>query len=248
MEQNQQSKSPRDCLPEDERRKIVELAKETLLSEDGKEAREYLKSEKRHFSDFNIKQAIDIFSLGYVPAYVKREDGMPHEFSGRMIMPIYSPYGELIALDSRDWRSGAFRKFFHESFAKSFYLYALNVAKNSIVKDKRAIVVEGSFDAQFLHLAGIRSVVGALGSAFQLYQMSLLRRYTQDVYLVFDGDDAGIEAMDKFAYSEAAAIATRGFDMNLFVCRLPKGYDPDQFVYSNGEEKFLNLVQNSRKI
>jgi len=232
----------RTFFPETERLKIHEKGQEQLFDADGKEALDYLKS-VRLFTDKVIREA----NLGYMPKGVRNCLGFPHELSGKIIMPIINQYGELVALSGRDWRKDAKMPFWHESFSKSNYLYGLNVAKDHIIKNKKVIVVEGQFDAVKLWQFGMYCSVAILGSAPQIHQIALLSRYCKNMYIVFDGDEAGIAATERMnEISRNNNIPF--FGINLIPVILPDRLDPDDFIKSRGTKKFINILKQAKEI
>jgi len=169
-------------------------------------------------------------------------------------MPLFDAYENLIVVTSRKFRTSNKEEFphLHESFNKKYYLYGLNVAKESILRKGRAIIVEGQFDTVHLQSHGIRTVVGVLGSAFTIEHACVLRRYCEEVYLVFDSDNAGEETLKRSMDMLAKHVAVKpgdtiaineAFNMTIVPTRLPKGFkDPDEFVRSEGAEKFKMLL------
>ena len=147
----------------------------------------YLREERRIGDD-----EIRALRFGFVPP---RFDG--HELSGRLVMPLFDPYGELVAITSRDVRPDSEFKHWHESFEKTHYVYGLNVAKRAIIEKKKVIVVEGQFDTAYLHTLGAGFTVGILGSALSFMHATLLLRYCSEIYLLFDGDKGGREATER---------------------------------------------------
>ena len=265
----------RNKLSEVEREKIVSLAQSSLLEdEEGKLAIDYLKSSRRNFDDVSIKYIIDKFKVGYMPSHVLNFEGKRHEFAGRVIMPLFNQHNKLIALSSRDWRDDAFMSFFHESFNKSNFLYGLNLAKENILEEKYAVVVEGEFDVMYLHSKGITNAVGCMGSTLQLNQMSLLMRYCRDIFIVFDGDKAGknstyktremtrlnafedrnkeIISVDKIKdkdiglHLEEFYYGKMSYGLNIIPVTLGDDVDPDDYVREKGKEGFIKLLNDSR--
>jgi DNA primase len=217
------------------------MGKKSLRSDIGKEALSYLK-DKRGFSD----ESINKFNLGYMPIDVKNYDGKRHELAGRIILPIYCQYNNLIALSSRDWRKDAMVPFWHEEFTKSFYVYGLNISKESILKKNEAIVVEGEFDVIYLYGSMINNVVGILGSNFHFYQLILLSRYCNNIFIVTDGDKAGKIAIEK-AVALSKENMLKKYDVNIIPVYLLDGFDPDDFVKKEGKEKFFELLNKSKE-
>jgi DNA primase len=119
-----------------------------------------------------------------------------------------------------------------ELFAKRTLLYGLNWAKQSIRKAERLIVVEGYFDLIRLHLAGVAEVVAPLGTALTEQQAALIRKYTKNVFLLYDSDNAGLKATFRSGDELLRAGAT------VRVITLPEGDDPDSFVAKAGVEGF----------
>lgn len=222
------------------------MASQTLTEPDGIDAIKYLKSEKRNFTDLMIQKAIAEFNIGYMPPFVKNEYGDTHEFAGRVILPIYDHYGSLIALDSRDFRPNTNKKFLHESFCKNCYLYGLNVSKKHIISKKRAIVVEGGFDSIYLHLNGFKENVSVLSSNLNLYQISLLCRYTHKIFVVFDGDNAGKESILKLETLYETKMLY-GYFVDLIPVLLPEKHDPDEFIKKYGSSVFEELLKKSEE-
>jgi len=233
----------RSQFQEVERQQIVDISTEILFSKDGAEALNYLEN-VRGFSQDVIKK----FHLGYLPLYAKCDDGYKHELAGRIIIPVYDQYNKLIILSSRDWREDAKMKFFHETFPKSFYLYGLNSAKKEIIKNKMAIVVEGEFDTIYCHMAGFPCAVGVIGSALQLNQIALLSRYCRDIYIVFDGDQAGLDAIKRVKKIEYEVLLKQFYNINLIYVLMPKDLDPDDYLKVYGSKEFSRLLENSKKL
>jgi len=230
----------RDHLPELERKKIVELAHDELRTDNGKEALSYLLN-VRNLSD----KVIDAFNIGYVPHWVKNLYDDKHEFAGRIIFPVYDHHGELIAISSRDWRVDAGMKFFHETYKKRDYLFGLNIAKKNILKYNKAIVVEGEIDVLRLHSEGINCTVGMIGSVLHLEQIALLSRYCQNIFLPFDGDSAGQDAIKKAMNLSNEKEMPKAYDLYMVPAYLPDGIDPDEFISKSGAKKFLELLKQS---
>jgi len=221
-----------------EREKIVQVAARTLRSERGKRALDYLK-EERGLSE----SVIERFQIGYCPPDVE------HELSGRIITPIFDPYGKVVALSTRHLDRK--KDFWHESFDKHFYLYGLHLAKSSIIKNRRAILVEGEFDVAYLHSRGADMTVGCCGSAFSVFQASTLGRYCSEIYLVFDSDVSkkpGMLGSGQRAIQRAMEMQKEILmDMKFIPVHLPLGEDPDDFVKANGIKAFSELLRESKE-
>lgn len=224
-------------LAEAERKKLVELSSKTIWSDDGKEALAYLK-EQRGLSESSIKE----FQIGYVPLRVN------HLCSGRLIFPIFDPYGKLVAVSTRHLhkKKTDIGYFWHESFDKSFYLYGLHIAKNHIFKCRKAILVEGEIDVLSMHSHGLSITVGVCGSAFRSYQAAILNRYCDELYIMLDGDKSGKDALNRaFEMKETFGIENLG--LKFIPCRLPNKVDPDDFVRQGGKKAVIQFMKTAKE-
>lgn len=226
-------------FPEVQRELIVKLAQNTLWTEnndDVEEARVYLR-ETRKISDDVLKE----FNFGYIPRRAR------HQWSERIIMPLYDPYGNLIVLTSRKFRSKDKYAHLHETFDKRYYLYGLNVAKPEIIRRNRCVIVEGQFDTTYLRSRGFKTVVGVLGSAFTFEHACILRRYCSEVYLVFDNDEAGKATLERSLDMLKEESLEDTFRMSFIPVMLPEGFkDPDEFVQAQGPEPFRDLLVQAK--
>lgn len=123
--------------------------------------------------------------------------------------------------------------FWHESFDKGSYLYGLNWAKDSIIRYKKAIVVEGEFDVAAMHSYGFTMTVGVCGSTFTLAQASLLARYCQEVYFMFDNDSSGVNGLKRVMKLHKNNYLD-SYGIRYAPVNLPVGKDPDNVLKSVG--------------
>lgn len=173
----------------------------------------------------------------------KRGGGHYDRFRNRIVFPIFDLSGEVVAFGGRVMDSGE-PKYLNTAetpiFEKRRVLYNLHAARGAIRKEG-AVVVEGYMDVVSLAEAGFPSAVATLGTAMGEDHVRLLRRFTDDVTLVFDGDEAGRRAMVK-AFEPFAASG-----MMPRVVLLPGGKDPDD-VAREGIEVFMGLLAGARDI
>lgn len=173
----------------------------------------------------------------------KGKDGRYYDkFRDRVIFPIINTNGKVIGFGGRAI-GDAMPKYLNSAesqiFLKKNNLFGLNLAKQDISKENRAILVEGYMDMISLYQAGIRNVAASLGTALTENQAKLLKRYTQNVVLSYDADSAG----------QAAAL--RGLDIlqhegcKVRVLHVSDGKDPDEFVKKNGRKAFSELIENA---
>lgn len=165
-------------------------------------------------------------------------------FRGRVIFPVHTLSGKVVAFGGRILKSSdRLAKYVNspesEIYSKSRELYGLYYAKRAIVKEDRCFMVEGYTDVLSMHQAGIENVVSSSGTALTSGQIRLIRRFTHNMTVLYDGDDAGISA------------ALRGIDLlleeglNVKVVLLPKGEDPDSFARKQNAESFNKFIEEN---
>lgn len=174
---------------------------------------------------------------------VRREDGKKYDrFRGRVIFPVHNLSGKVIAFGARILAKGAVNqpKYINspetEIYHKSNVLYGLYQAKNAIRREDFCYLVEGYTDVISLHQADIENVVASSGTALTEDQIKLVRRFTENVTVLYDGDAAGIKA------------ALRGVDLilggglNVRIVLLPDGHDPDSFSKTRGSTELKQYL------
>ena len=178
---------------------------------------------------------------------IEGEKGTYDRYSGRAIFPWFNVSGKVVAfggrvLDSRT--KGVAQKYVNspdsEIYHKERELYGIYQAKKAIVKEDRVFMVEGYTDVIAMHQAGIENVVANSGTALSTYQIHMLHRFTNNITLLYDGDEAGIHA------------AMRGTDMlledgmNIKVLLLPDGDDPDSFARKHSTEELKQYIEENQ--
>lgn len=166
---------------------------------------------------------------------IQKEDRHYDRFRGRVMFPIHNVLGRVIGFGARALKKDQQPKYLNspetEVYQKSHILYGIFQAKNAIRKEENCYLVEGYTDVIALHQAGIENVVASSGTSLTDGQISLLKRFTDRVTLLFDGDKAGLKA----AIRGIDIILEQGLDVQAVV--LPEGHDPDTFVKEQGGEK-----------
>ena len=177
---------------------------------------------------------------------IQGEKGIHDRYAGRVIFPWLNVSGRVVAfggrlLDSRT--KGVQQKYVNspdsDIYHKDHELYGLFQAKKAIAKEDRVYMVEGYTDVIAMHQCGLENVVANSGTALSVYQIKLLRRFTQNITLLYDGDEAGIHA------------AMRGTDMllaegmNIKVLLLPDGDDPDSFARKHTATEFKAYIEQN---
>jgi len=186
--------------------------------------------------DFPLEE---IASLGLVQ---KKEKGNGYyaKFRQRIIFPFQNIGGKILGFGGRRLREEQQPKYLNSPenpiYKKGKILYGLHQAIESIRHEGYVVLVEGYFDLLRLVENGFRHVVAGSGTALGDEQIKLMRRYTDTVYVAYDGDQAGIKAALR-----SATLIERG-NLNAFIIPLPAKDDPDTFVLNNGLPAFLQLI------
>ncbi|MBE9089802.1 DNA primase [Microcystis aeruginosa LEGE 11464] len=250
----------------------VSFYQHALSQPQGEKALDYLKVQRQL-----TPETIATFQLGYSPegwetlyrylveqkrypvALVEqaglikaRQNGSGYydQFRDRLMIPIFDSQGRAIAFGSRSLGNEQ-PKYLNSPdtplFEKGKTLFALDRAKQAIIQQDLAIVVEGYFDAIALHAAGITNVVACLGTALSQEQIKLLLRYSESKQIIFnfDADQAGIKATQR-AIEEINSLVYSG-QVNLKILNLPEGKDADEFLKSraDGDHGFDKLTAHS---
>lgn len=175
----------------------------------------------------------------------KRDGGYYDLFRARLLFPIADPEGETVGFGGRILGEGG-PKYLNTPqtliFDKGRLLYGLYEAEEAIRREKRILVVEGYMDQVTLFEAGVQNVVATAGTALTEAHARLLKKYTDEVVVVFDGDLAGRTASRR----SMKPLLSEGLRARAVL--LPEGFDPDTFVQKNGKAAFLELAGNAEEI
>lgn len=167
-------------------------------------------------------------------------------FRERVIFPIHSFSGRVLGFGARILKSNVkTAKYLNspetEIYHKSNVLYGLNQSKQAISRENLCLLVEGYMDVISLHQSGIENVVASSGTALTTEQIKLIKRLTENVTILFDGDAAGIKA----SFRSIDMLLAEG--MNIRVALFPDGDDPDSFARKNPREFVENFIKNQAK-
>ena len=192
-------------------------------------------------------------TTGYKPELIAKsgvcystEDGrLQDRFWGRVIFPVHTISGKVVAFGGRVLQNNAkAAKYVNspesEIYHKSDHLYGLYFAKQAIMQKDHCILVEGYLDVISMYQAGIQNVVASSGTSLTTGQIRLIHRFTNNVTLLYDGDNAGIKA------------SLRGIDMlleeglNINVVLLPEGEDPDSYAQSHSTEELEQYIERNK--
>lgn len=235
-----------------------------MKNTDGEGAREYLKRR-------NIKaQTQKIFGIGYAPygwdnfltharenkvdlekakllGLIDSKDNGEYydKFRGRIIFPIFSPNGRVIAfggriLENQENAAKYLNSPESQIYSKRRSLYGLFHSKDEIRKLDRAILVEGYMDLISLFQAGVKNVVASSGTSLTEEQVQLLSRFTKNIIILFDADPAG----QKASLRSIEILLKQDFEVKIIA--LPKGEDPDSYMIKYGKERFDEEVTHAK--
>ncbi len=176
---------------------------------------------------------------------IQKEEKTYDRFRGRLMFPIHNSAGQVVAFGARrlsDMDSNS-PKYVNSPetpiYHKGALLYGLSFAKNAIKQQHSCYLVEGYTDVLAFHKAGLEHVVASAGTSLTEAQMQILRRFSNSVTLVFDGDQAGIQA----ALRGIDKLLAQGFQVKVVV--LPPAEDPDSYVRKVGTHAFVHYLQNT---
>ena len=164
---------------------------------------------------------------------IRRDDGsLVDRFFDRVMFPIHSVTGQVIAFGGRTLKTDkSVAKYVNspetEIYVKNKSLYGIYFAKNEIARQRKCILVEGYLDVLSMHQLGILNVVASSGTSLTTGQVALIKRFADDVTIIYDGDSAGIHAALR-----GIGLVLRG-GLNVRVVLLPDGEDPDSFACSH---------------
>lgn len=177
---------------------------------------------------------------------LRNETELQDNYRGRIIFPIHNNTGKVIGFGARViGKADKAPKYINtpenEIYVKSKILYGSYFARQAIDKANECLLVEGYTDVVSLHQAGVENVVASGGTSLTTDQLRLIKKYTNNLTIVYDGDNAGIKA------------ALRGLDMaleeslNVRLVLIPDGEDPDSYVNKVGATAFQNFVATNKK-
>lgn len=167
-------------------------------------------------------------------------------FRNRVMFPIFSVGGQVVGFGGRTLSNDKNTPKYINSpenavFDKSKVLYGLHAAKETVRKQGLAILVEGYMDVLALHQAGLNNAIASCGTALTREQAKILRRYTEEVLFIYDGDEAGSNSM------LSGIDVLVGSGLVPWISSLPPGEDPDSLVQKRGKEGFLQFIDSSRE-
>jgi DNA primase len=201
----------------------------------------YAPDGKAPFTEAAQKEGYKMDFLEKAGLTIKRDDWVRDRFAGRVMFPIHNLAGRVIAFGGRILKEDKnIAKYLNspesEIYHKSKVVYGIFQAKREISKTDKCYLVEGYTDVLSMHQAGIENVVASSGTALTADQIRLIKRFTPNITIIYDGDQAGIKA------------SLRGIDlvleegMNVKVLLLPDGEDPDSFAKKMGASGYQKYI------
>ncbi len=177
---------------------------------------------------------------------VQNDDGsLSDKFRERVMFPIHSVSGRVIAFSGRTLRADNPAKYVNspetEIYIKSRNLLGIYFAKSDIAREDRCILVEGNVDVVMMHQLGITNVVASCGTSLTVEQVRLIKKFTENITVMYDGDSAGIHAAER----AVPMILAEG--MNVRVVLLPDGDDPDSFSRKHSRDEVREFVAANEK-
>ncbi|KUO59745.1 hypothetical protein APF79_08455 [bacterium BRH_c32] len=233
-------------------------------SSEGEIAREYLKKRNikpqiqksfglgfapsgwNNFYDHAIANKLDLEKTKLLGLIDKKENGKFYDkYRGRIIFPIFSPNGRVIAFGGRILENSENAAKYLNSPENPIYLkrkslYGLYHSKEEIRKLDKVILVEGYLDLISLFQNGVKNVVASSGTSLTEEQVQLLSRFTKNIVVLFDSDEAG----QKAALRSIEILIKSDFEVK--VALLPKGEDPDSYIQKNGKEVFDDFISRAQ--
>ncbi len=199
---------------------------------------------KTAFTEVAQKEGYKIEFLEKTGLTIKRDNWMRDRFAGRVMFPIHNLAGRVIAFGGRILKEDKkIAKYLNspesDIYHKGRVLYGIFQAKREISKTDKCYLVEGYTDVLSMHQAGIENVVASSGTALTPDQIRMVKRFTPNITIIYDGDAAGIKA------------SMRGIDlvleegMNVKVLLLPEGEDPDSFAKKMGATGYLEYINKN---
>lgn len=176
---------------------------------------------------------------------VNSNDGSLYDrFRGRVCFPIYNIGGRTLGFSARTLRTDKVKAKYVNSpesliYSKGKVLFGLHLAKNEIVKQDECFLVEGNMDVVMMNQNAVTNVVATSGTALTEDQIRLIKRYTKNVTLLYDGDNAGIKA----TFKAVNLLLEQGLHVKTLL--FPDNEDPDSFARKHTQDEFKNFLKNN---
>lgn len=206
----------------------------------------YASPEWENLLFFLKENKIDLDKAKHLGLIDQRNDGTQYDkFRGRIIFPIFSPNGRVVAFGGRILEKDVKAAKYLNSPESSIYskrrsLYGLYHSKEEIRKLNKVILVEGYMDLISLYQHGVKNVVASSGTSLTEEQAQLLSRFTKNIIVLFDADEAG----QKAALRSIEILLKQDFDVRVVL--LPNNEDPDSFINKSGKDEFEEQIDRAQ--
>lgn len=208
----------------------------------------YSPEKKNAFTEYALEKSYskDILEKSGLSIFPENSPSGIDRFRDRVVFPIHSFSGRVLGFGARILKNNVkTAKYLNspetEIYHKSNVLYGLNQGKQSISRKNLCLLVEGYMDVVSLHQSGIENVVASSGTSLTTEQIKLIKRLTENVTILFDGDKAGIKA----SFRSIDMLLSEG--MNIRVLLFPDGDDPDSFARKHPQEYVENFIEKEAK-
>ena len=208
----------------------------------------YSPEKKNSFTEFALEKGYtkEILEKSGLSIFPENSSSGIDRFRDRVIFPIHSFSGRVLGFGARILKNNVkTAKYLNspetEIYHKSNILYGLNQSKQAISRKNLCLLVEGYMDVVSLHQSGIENVVASSGTSLTTEQIKLIKRLTDNVTILFDGDNAGIKA----SFRSIDMLLSEG--MNIRVLLFPDGDDPDSFARKHPQEFVENFIDKEAK-
>lgn len=208
----------------------------------------YSPEKKSAFTEFALGKSYskEILEKSGLSIFPENTPSGIDRFRDRVVFPIHSFSGRVLGFGARILKNNVkTAKYLNspetEIYHKSNVLYGLNQSKQSISRKNLCLLVEGYMDVVSLHQSGIENVVASSGTSLTTEQIKLIKRLTENVTILFDGDKAGIKA----SFRSIDMLLAEG--MNIRVLLFPDGDDPDSFARKHPQEYVENFIEKEAK-
>ena len=196
------------------------------------------------FSEHALKEGYKKEQLVKSGLSIEKDQNIFDRFKGRVIFPIHNLTGRVIGFGGRILSSEKSKAKYVNSpesdiYNKSKVLYGIFFARNAILKNENCLLVEGYTDVISLHQAGIENVVASSGTSLTTDQIKLIKRFTPNITILYDGDEAGLKA----SFRGIDMILEAG--MNVKIVLFPEGEDPDSYARSHPRNGIKDFIKNN---
>lgn len=206
----------------------------------------YAKSQRRDLVKAATHQGWTVQQMVDAGLIKNEEQGPQDRFWNRILFPICNARGVPVGFGGRALSDEHQPKYLNSPttvlYDKSRILFNLDKARQSISRKQATILVEGYMDVLMLYQHGIENVIAASGTSLSEEHARLLKRYTSEVVIVFDGDASGLQAAQRGLHRLI------GEDIRVRIALMPKGDDPDSFVKQNGADAFSELIDKASNL